>query len=98
MYFEYVLFIVYKYCLHEYTLKQEKSSICPFASPNNKKCKWKNPQNRYSVYVNVGVLYEQNESIHKLGILTDPDTWVFSFVLMILLDDMLLLNTYDGNQ
>jgi len=29
VYVEYVLFIVYKYCLHEYTLKQEKSSICP---------------------------------------------------------------------
>jgi len=32
-------------------------------------------------------------AIHKLGILTDPVTGVDSFVLMILWDDMLLLNT-----
>jgi len=36
---------------------------------------------------------KQNDSILKLGSLTDPDTGFYSFVLMTLLYDMLLLNT-----
>ena len=54
--------------------KTRKVVHLPTPHPTTKNANVKNPQNRYSVYVYVGVLYEQNESIHKLGILTDPDT------------------------
>jgi len=47
---------------------------------------------QHQVYVFVDEC-EQNDSIFKLGSLTDPDTGVYSFVLMVMLDDILLLNT-----